>query len=200
MAVEDAHRLNKRVHCHANAAEALRNCIEAGVDVLEHCNWVGIEEGTIDYDHDAATLAGKKGLFAGINCPAPSTLLSRRDGRNQDWGEMTRWDLARRMQEAGVRVSINTDAGGEGLDRLPLYMPQMVQEDRATASEVIQMTTMIPAQAIGMGNQLGTLDKGKLADFLVLSKNPLDDMSTLASPLLVVKEGQIAAKDGAVIF
>jgi len=35
LAVEDAHRLSKRVHCHINATEAMRNCIEAGMDV-EH--------------------------------------------------------------------------------------------------------------------------------------------------------------------
>lgn len=200
IAVEDAHRLNKRVHCHVNAAEAMRNCIEAGVDVLEHCNWLGVEDGTIDYDEDAARLAGKKGLFAGINCPAPFTLLTAHDGSAQDWGSMTRWDLARQMQEAGVRVSINTDAGGEGLDMLPRYMSQMVEEERATAMEVIEMTTRIPAEAIGLGGRLGSLEKGKLADMIFVAENPLDNMSTLASPMLVVKEGEVVAKDRKIVL
>ena len=195
-AVEDAHRLNRRVHCHVNATEAMRNCIEAGVDVVEHCNWLGIEEGTIDYDHDAAKLAGEKGLFAGINCPAPFTPLVDRDGSDQDWGEATRWDLMRRMQEAGVQIFFNTDAIEQGLDMLPQYMQRMVEEGKASAMEAIQMTTLIPARAMGLGDRLGSVEKGKLADMVYLSGSPLADMSTVTSPLAVVKEGRTVVEDG----
>ncbi len=200
IAVQDAHRLNRQVHCHVNAAEAMRNCIEAGVDVLEHCNWLGVEEGTIDYDDDAARLAGRKGLFAGINCPAPFIPLVSRDGAAQDWGEMTRWDLGCRMQDAGVRVFINTDAVEEGLDMLPKYMQRMVEEDKASATEVIQMTTLIPAQAMGLADRLGSVENGKLADMVFVAENPLVDMSTVTSPLVVVKEGEIVAEDGRIVF
>ncbi len=49
-AVEDAHRLNKRVAVHGNATEGIRSAVRAGVDSIAHCNWLGVEDGTLEYD------------------------------------------------------------------------------------------------------------------------------------------------------
>ena len=198
-AVEDAHRLNKRVHCHVNATEAMRNCIEAGVDVLEHCNWLGVQDGTVEYDEEAAKLAGRKGLFAGTNCPGIFTPLTARDGHAQDWGEMTRWDLMRRMQEAGVQIFFNTDATGQGLDMLPKYMDRIVAEEKATAMEAIEMATLVPAKAMGLADRIGSLEVNKLADMVFVAENPLVDMSTVVEPLVVVKDGVIVVQDGKIL-
>jgi imidazolonepropionase-like amidohydrolase len=198
-AVEDAHRLNKRVHCHINATEAMRNCIEASVDVLEHCNWLGREEGTVEYDDQLARLGGKKGLFAGINGGDGFMLLQSRDGYAQDWGTLTRWDLFRRMQDAGIRIFIDTDAIGQGFDGLPRIMQRMVAEERASAAEIIAMATLIPAQAMGLAHKIGSLEVGKLADMLFLPANPLEDMSAVTRPLAVVKEGVTVVRDGKII-
>ena len=46
---------------------------------------------------------------------------------------MTRWDLFRRMQDAGMHVFINTDAIGQGFDGLPKLMQRMVEEGKASA-------------------------------------------------------------------
>ena len=199
-AVEDAHRLNKRVHCHVNATEAMRNCIEAGVDVVEHCNWLGTEDGTVEYDEQVARLGGKKGIFAGINGGDGFTPLQKRDGYAQNWGSMTRWDLFRRMQEAGIRIFVDTDAIGQGFDGLPKLMQRMVAENHASAAETLAMTTLVPAQAMGLDDRIGSLEKGKLADMVFLSANPLEDMSSVTKPLAVVKEGQVVVKDGRIIF
>lgn len=200
-AVEDAHRLNKRVHCHVNATEAMRNCIEAGVDVVEHCNWLGVAEGTIEYDDAIARLGGKKGIYAGINGgDGPFTPLTVRDGSAQDWGDMTRWDLFRRMQEAGMRIFINTDAIGQGFDAFPKLMQRMVDEGKASALETLEMATRIPAEAMGLADRIGTLQKAKLADMVFLDANPLEDMSTVTRPLLVVKAGRVVVQGGKLIF
>lgn len=199
IAVEDAHRLGKRVHCHVNATEAMRYCIEAGVDVVEHCNWLGVEEGTIEFDENAARLGGRKGMFAGINCDKAFVPLSSHDGYAQDWGQMTRWDLMRRMQAAGMHIFIDTDATGQGLDALPKLMQRMVDEDKANAMEIIEMTTLIPARAMGLGDRIGSLVRGKMADMLFLPANPLVDISAVTRPLAVVKEGTIVVRDGRVL-
>ncbi len=198
-AVEDAHRLNKRVHCHVNAAEAMRHCIEAGVDVVEHCNWLGVAEGTIDYDEEAAKVGGRNGLYAGINVNKVFEPLSAHDGAAQDWGALTRWDLMRRMQEAGVRIFIDTDAEGAGFGMLPHYMARMVAEDKAGAMEVIEMATRIPAEAMGVADTLGSLEKGKRADMVFLPQNPLLDMDAVTRPLLVVKEGGVVVQNNVLI-
>lgn len=198
-AVDDAHRLNRRVHCHVNATEAMRNCIEAGVDVLEHCNWLGPEVGTIDYNEDLARLGAKKGIYAGVNGGRVFQPLSARDGRAQDWGELVGWDLMRRMEEDGMRIFINSDAIGRGFDAFPELMRRMVAEGMVRAAEIIEMSTLIPAQAMGLDDRIGSLEKGKMADMVFLPGDPLVDMSAIVTPLVVVKEGRIVVRDGQVI-
>ena len=199
MAVEDAHRLNKRVHCHVNATEAMRVCIEAGVDVVEHCNWLGAEPGTVEYDGEVAALGGARGVYAGINGDGPFALLGARDGRAQEWGQATRWDLMRRMQEAGMRIFIDTDAISGGWDSLPRIMQRMVDEGKASAMETVGMSTLVPAQALGLDDRLGSLEPGKLADMLVVPGDPLADMSVVTRPLVVIKEGRIAVENRTIL-
>ena len=60
VAVEDAHRLRKRVVAHVNPTEGIINSVRAGVDALAHCNWLGSEEGTVEYVPEVAQEAGEK--------------------------------------------------------------------------------------------------------------------------------------------
>src|SRR5260370_37100008 len=52
--VDEAHRHEKKVACHAFGGEGLRNCIEAGVDTIEHA---------IELDEPTADLIKKKGIY-----------------------------------------------------------------------------------------------------------------------------------------
>jgi len=201
LGVEDAHRLGKRVVCHINATEAMQNCVEAGVDVLDHCLWLGSRDGIIEFDNLAAERAAKKGLFAGMNCSAVFRRLADRDGTAQAWGTDTTWILHRRMQAAGVTIYVNTDAGGASFERgdlLPSYMVRMVNEQLATSHEVIQMVTSIPAKALGVSDEIGSLETGKQADMLILEANPLEKMATIMNPLAVIRGGKVVVEGGLV--
>ena len=55
--------------------------------------------------------------------------------------------------------------------------------------EVIGMATRVSAENLGMGNQLGTIAPGKLADIIVVDGNPLVSMRDLKHVVHVVKEG-----------
>ena len=63
VAVEDAHRLRKRIVAHVNPTEGIINSVRAGVDALAHCNWLGSEEGTVEYVPEIAQEAGEKGIL-----------------------------------------------------------------------------------------------------------------------------------------
>lgn len=197
VAVEDAHRLNKRVTCHVNATEAMRVCIEAGVDVVEHCNWLGDKVGTVEYIDWIARLGAEKGISAGIN--APFARLADLDGRAEDWGDTLRWELMRRMQAAGMRVFVNTDAIGRDWAALRRVMVRMVDEGLADAAEAIELVTSAPASALGLEDEIGSLAPGRLADLLVVPGNLLRDFSALERPLAVIKEGRVVVRDGQIV-
>jgi imidazolonepropionase-like amidohydrolase len=60
--------------------------------------------------------------------------------------------------------------------------------------EAIQSATKFAAEAVGLGVQLGTVEKGKIADLIAVDGNPLEDISVLESKdkiKLVMKDGKV---------
>jgi imidazolonepropionase-like amidohydrolase len=58
-------------------------------------------------------------------------------------------------------------------------------------ADVIRIATINGARAIGLGNQLGTIEAGKLADFFVVSGDPLEDITRTREIHTVVKNGEV---------
>jgi imidazolonepropionase-like amidohydrolase len=59
--------------------------------------------------------------------------------------------------------------------------------------EALRVGTLYPAQTLGLDRHLGSVEKGKLADFVVLEKNPLEKIENTDSVALVVKNGRAYA-------
>jgi imidazolonepropionase-like amidohydrolase len=55
--------------------------------------------------------------------------------------------------------------------------------------QALRVATRWPAEALGMDKDLGSLEPGKLADFVVLEKNPLEKIENSETVELVVKDG-----------
>jgi imidazolonepropionase-like amidohydrolase len=55
---------------------------------------------------------------------------------------------------------------------------------------VLRAATSVAAEAIGLGDEVGTLAVGRVADLLVVKGNPLRDLAALSEPRLVVARGQ----------
>ncbi len=103
------------------------------------------------------------------------------------------------LQAAGVTLLVGTDGGLSGNP----HAQGMWQEMRAWVEELdmdpmatIYSATGLAAQVMGMDEQVGTLEAGKLADVIVVPGNPLLDMSVLRDPELVIKNGRVAFGGG----
>jgi imidazolonepropionase-like amidohydrolase len=99
--------------------------------------------------------------------------------------EMNRINL-KKLSDGGVRIAFGTDSGGAA-DRFFIQgysehreMELMVQSG-LTPMQVIQSFSKAASEALGIDKEFGTLAKGKVADLLVLEKNPLDNITNMRS-------------------
>ncbi|MDP9121288.1 MAG: amidohydrolase family protein, partial [Acidobacteriota bacterium] len=97
----------------------------------------------------------------------------------------------RRVAEAGIPVVMGTDAGKPLTLHGPAVYAEMEAMQRAglTPSAVLSASTHGGAVALGRDKELGTLEKGKLADLLVVAADPTADIKNLRQVRYVVRGG-----------
>jgi imidazolonepropionase-like amidohydrolase len=89
------------------------------------------------------------------------------------------FQLVKLFKEAGVPIVAGTDAGVSGVvagfslhDELELLV-----EAGLTPKEALHSATILPAQWLGVDKRVGTIEKGKYADMVLLEGNPLEDIN-----------------------
>lgn len=200
-AVEEAHRANKKITAHATGTQAARNVVEAGFDCIEH--GAPFDEWTIDQ-------MAKKGIKLvttftpwfyqaefGEKFGLNKSIVERRKRQIQDH---ERFDAIARAKKAGVEVAVGTDAGS------PLVYHNNLSYELKTCirlgvfdnnMEALIAATISGANVCDLGDEIGTVEEGKIADLIVLKGNPLDDLDNIHNISLVIQEGKIIVdKDG----
>ncbi len=190
--VEEARFRGKRTMAHAHGLKGIKNCIEAGINSIEHGTYI---------NKKTAAEMREKGV-----CLVPTLLVTAELARKAKKGELpsyTRKDAIEVAKvhrenieaayEEGVQLVMGTDSGviehGQNLKEFS-YLSDIGMGPR----EILESATLKAVECIGWDDMIGSLDKGKLADIIVVKENPLEDIKSLADPdniLLVVKDGMI---------
>ncbi len=103
-------------------------------------------------------------------------------------------EMVRAAHEAGIRIGVGTDIPFENEWRYPedYYMELgFLKEAGLTDQESLESATRVGAEILGIGDKLGTLKSGKLADVLIVGSNPLVDIQNLRDVRHVIADGQI---------
>jgi len=101
------------------------------------------------------------------------------------------------VKRAGIPIATGTDAGNP----LTLHGPSIFAEMEAmrhaglTPTEVLLATTRDAARAMSRGDQLGTLEKGRSADLLIVPGDPTRDLSVLRRAQIVMRSGVARTTD-----
>ncbi|HLZ42855.1 MAG TPA: amidohydrolase family protein [Candidatus Sulfotelmatobacter sp.] len=102
-------------------------------------------------------------------------------------------EVVKAMQRAGIRFLAGTDTP-PGVSIIPGFsLHEELQRFVAagfTPAEALRTATLNPAMFLSMENELGTIEKGKLADMVLLDANPLDDIHNTQKIAGVVANGR----------
>jgi hypothetical protein len=112
---------------------------------------------------------------------------------DEDWHHLDVAASARQVMLAGGRVCLGGHGQMQGLG--PHWELRAFVQGGMTPLQALRVGTLFPAQALGLDQDLGSIEPGKLADFVVLEKNPLEAIENSTSVALVVKNGVGYAPD-----
>lgn len=117
----------------------------------------------------------------------------------------SRAEGVRAWLDGGVKFTLATDQGPEAADLGPtvwgrlgrMHFDRMIglQDVGASPMDILIASTRNGAEAYGLGDELGTVEEGKIADLLVLDADPLKDIANMRQINLVIKDGKIIDRD-----
>jgi imidazolonepropionase-like amidohydrolase len=101
------------------------------------------------------------------------------------------------LQDAGVTIAANTDAGNIGTLHGPALFRefQLMAEAGLTPRQILTAVTFNNAKLMGLQHSLGTIEPNKLADLVILNSDPLLDILNTSDIYLVVKDGNVYKPD-----
>ena len=186
---QEAEHASKTTAAHTIGTEGIKNAVRAGVTTIEHAYMLDVE---------AVDLMLEKGTFLVptliaprliLEQPAsvPAHMIAKVEKIIDDHSVSFRLAL-----EAGVPIAAGTDAG------TPFNVPGLLAEELVLMAsngmsnkDAIRSATLLAAKAVKADSLIGSIEKGKLADLIVVEGNPLEDLKTLKTPSHVFVNGRL---------
>jgi imidazolonepropionase-like amidohydrolase len=188
-----------KVMAHAASPEAVKAAVRLGAHSVEHGYIMDAEciealrarqtwyVPTLAISHLTPDQAGDVWEKRWVEERGPAPDLCRRAEAAAD--EHRRW--FGQALAAGVKMALGSDI--RPLKEAALLEIGLWVKAGATPWQALLAATRNAAELCGVGDQLGTVEPGKLADLIVVEANPLEDVRNLRRLLLVLKEGRIVS-------
>ena len=180
--VDEAHKKGRKVSCHAFGGEGLRNCLNAGVESIEH----GVELEDADIK-----LMAQKGIYL------VPTLYHYQLDRERDMKKYAGHSVAevsepsfRRALAAGVKIAFGSGVGPFPHGTQTKEFEYMVKFGM-TPPQAIRAATSEAAQLMGWQDRIGSVEPGKFADLVAVAGDPIADITELERVKFVMKGGQV---------
>ena len=180
--VDEAHRIGKKVAAHAIGSDGIAAALRAGVDTIEHGD--GLTDALMDE-------MAKRGVYW---VPTITVGMYVAPGRGGNWQRMA--DLQRenfpKAIKKGVKIALGTDAGGFDWKKLNEAKEfEYYVQYGMTPMQAIRAGTSVPAELLGWSDKVGTIEAGKWADIVVVSGDPLKDITEVENVKFVMKGGTV---------
>ena len=208
-AVHEAHHFHRLTVAHCRAKESMGRAVEAGIDLMEHAEFLD-PDGELRFDPKIAEMMAESGIWisptlqAWTGYPRIVELRAKRDTDTISPDELTelqrletraegRLDVMRRMLDYDLRDRIvpGTDSGVGNLAFGHLdYDLQLLVQVGFTPAEALISATRISAEAIGMADEIGTIAPGKIADLVAFESDPTKNVDAFSGVTAVFQAGQ----------
>lgn len=190
---DKAHELGLKVAAHVESNEGIKVAIENGVDTIEH--------GSFIEDSLCEQLKARNGAL--VCTLSPAVPLAKLDYHeyygNEAMQENSKVllngfiECSNKCLAHGVKVGLGTDTGCPLIThydmwREVVYFSKFI--NGVTSSFALHTATEVNASILGLEDKIGTIKEGKCADILVLDNNPLDDLTILRNPFMVIARGK----------
>jgi imidazolonepropionase-like amidohydrolase len=186
--VDEAHRQHRKVASHAIALNGVHNSVAAGVDSVEHGNYIA--------DGDLKIMAEKGIYYVPTIYVGEYVAQGRAAAGARVWLDMIRIhaETFQRAVKAGVKIAFGTDVGGFdwGIDPAKEF-PLMVKYGM-TPAQAIRAATTNAAELLGIENDVGSIAPRKYADLVAVKGDPLNDITLLEKIDFVMKGGEVFKK------
>jgi imidazolonepropionase-like amidohydrolase len=195
--VDTAHAAGKPVMSHAYGGEGVKICLDAGVDSIEH--GAALDDALIEqmvrqntWLVPTFTVLRKIAALGDLDpCPVPAYMPVKARALMAAQAQSFPKVLA-----AGVRIAMGTDLGSFGRGENAGELAYMV-EGGMTPMQAIVAATRRGAECMGLGDEVGVLRQGMLADLLLIDGDPLEEVAILRDParLRLVMQGGVVHKN-----
>jgi imidazolonepropionase-like amidohydrolase len=191
--IDETHKLGHKAGCHVYGGEGQRNAIIAGCDTIEHA--FGLDQEQID-------MMVAKGLYYDptlVRYTEPG--IDDNDARNTGgkYRIIPIFEHAVSMAAAtrGIKVMVGSGVDGSTFvhGSQGIEFEALVKHGGLTPLRAILGGTAINAEALGWQDRVGSIDKGKYADLIAVSGDPLADIAELQRVKFVMKGGRVIKND-----
>ncbi len=188
--VDTAKTMGRKVTAHAHGKGGVEAALRAGVSSIEHGTY--LDEGTarLFVENDATLVPTVLAGMTVVNWAKNESFLPPNSVKKALEVGPQMQDMIRTAWENGVNIAFGTDTGvskhGGNAEEF-IYMIEAGMSEM----QAIKSATVIASEHIGMSDQIGTLEIGKLADIIAVDANPLEDIKELLDVDFVMKGGVV---------
>ena len=172
--VTESRKANRLVVAHAIGRQGAATAVRGGVTGLAHAAYL---------DDSTITLMKQRDVYVA------STLTSFQAMPNAEARQLL-WSRMQAAWQGGVRIVLGTDAGVIPHGSNAKEFAALVALGMTTL-DAVRAGTIRAAEALRIGDRVGSIDVGKTADIVAVSGNPLTDITAMERVVLVVKEGRV---------
>lgn len=190
---DEAHRLGFKVAAHVESPAGLKAALENGVDTIEHGAAADDELIELFKKHGSAQVCTISPAVPCAEFPmeiAHTTELTKFNGKIVMDGII---DCAKKALGAGVPVGLGTDTACPFVTHYDMWreLAYFKKYVGVTNAFALHTATLVNARIGGVDKETGSIEAGKSADFLITDGDPLEELSALRRPYMVVMRGKV---------